>query len=118
MTKTLLSKASAGFVTLKVGEKYQNQALAHLEQWLSDDQYKEYVPQIEHLIKSESWDYLLDSFYQIIPFGTGGRRGEVGIGPNRINPVTIRNSAQGHAQYLLGQYGEEAKSRGVVLGYD
>jgi phosphoglucomutase len=54
----------------------------------------------------------------VIPFGTGGRRGEVGIGTNRINPWTIRASAQGHAQYLLKKYGDEAKNRGVVLAFD
>ena len=48
----------------------------------------------------------------------GGRRGEVGIGPNRINPWTVQSSAQGHSQYLLKLHGEEAKTRGLVLAYD
>ena len=111
-------KAKAGFATLAVNEKYQNQALEHLGVWLSDSQYSDYVPQINNLIENEYWDYLLDSFYQVIPFGTGGRRGEVGVGPNRINPVTLRNSAQGHSQFLLKNYGDEAASRGVALAYD
>lgn len=118
MTNELLSRTEAGFATLNVNEAYQRQALENLSEWLSNKQYSDYVPQITHLIESEQWDYLLDSFYQVIPFGTGGRRGEVGVGPNRINPVTVRNSAQGHAQYLLHHHGEEAKSRGVVLAYD
>jgi phosphoglucomutase len=42
----------------------------------------------------------------------------VGIGPNRINPWTIQSSAQGHAQYLIKTYGEEARQRGVVLTWD
>lgn len=118
MIDVLLSKARTGFTTLKVSEAYQEKALKNIEEWLSQKQYEEYVPQIEHLIEKEYWDYLLDSFYRVIPFGTGGRRGEVGIGPNRINQVTIRNSAQGHAQYLLKQYDTEAKKRGVALAYD
>lgn len=118
MIDTLLSKARAGFSTLTVSDKYQEQAMSFLEKWLTEDQYKDYIPQIEHLVVAESWDYLLDSFYQVIPFGTGGRRGEVGVGPNRINPITIRNSAQGHAQYLLKHYGDDARNRGVVLAYD
>ncbi len=117
-TKQLLESATAGFKTLSVGEKHQTQALKFLEEWLTDEQFAEYRPQIQHLIENKYWDYLLDSFYQVIPFGTGGRRGEVGIGPNRINGWTIKASAQGHSQYLLKQYGEEAKSRGVVLAYD
>ena len=114
----LLSKAKQGFATLKVNSKYQSQAMAFLEQWLTDDQFQDFVPQIEHLIKQEHWDYLLDSFYQVISFGTGGRRGEVGVGPNRINQWTIQASAQGHSQYLLKHYGESAKQRGVVFAYD
>ena len=89
-----------------------------MEKWLTDSAYKDYVPQIEYLIESEKWEFLLDSFYQIIPFGTGGRRGLVGIGPNRINPWTIQSSAQGHSQYLIKQFGEQARQRGVVLTFD
>jgi phosphoglucomutase len=54
----------------------------------------------------------------VIPFGTGGRRGTVGIGPNRINPWTIQASAQGHCQYLFKQFGDEVRKKGVVLTYD
>lgn len=114
----LLDEAKLGFHTLSVGEKHQKEALKFLEQWLSDDQYSDYHPQIKHLIDNKYWDYLLDSFYQVIPFGTGGRRGEVGVGPNRINPWTIKSSCQGHSQFLIKHYGDEAKSRGVVISYD
>lgn len=114
----LLETVQKGFETLKVDEKYKTQALEFLKVWLSDSVFIDYVPQIEHIINSKDWDYLLDCFYQIIPFGTGGRRGEVGIGPNRINKWTIQASAQGHSQYLINHYGEDAKSRGVVLTYD
>jgi len=114
----LLEQAKGGFSSVKMKESFKENALQNLEQWLTDPQFVEYVPQIEHLIKREYWDYLLDSFYQVIPFGTGGRRGEVGIGPNRINPWTIKSSAQGHSQYLIKKYGDEAKRRGIVLAYD
>ncbi len=116
-SSTLLHQVEEGFKTLKVDEKYKNQALEFIKLWLIDTQFTEYIPQIKHLIESKDWDYLLDCFYQIIPFGTGGRRGEVGIGPNRINKWTIQASAQGHSQYLIKQYGEDAKTRGVVLAY-
>lgn len=114
----LITKAEKGFLTLKVSDVYTKNAIEFLESWLTKDDYMDYRPQIEYLIANEYWDYLLDSFYQVIPFGTGGRRGEVGIGPNRINPWTIRASAQGHSQYLLKKYGNKAKSRGVVFAYD
>ena len=114
----LLEKAKAGFGTLSVSGKYIESATNMLETWLTDSAFRDYVPQIEYLIESRKWDFLLDSFYQVIPFGTGGRRGLVGIGPNRINPWTIQSSAQGHSQYLIKQFGEAAGRRGVVLTFD
>nr|MBP7876097.1 phospho-sugar mutase [Candidatus Woesebacteria bacterium] len=116
--QSLIAKATTGFSTLEVGQQYQQAAIQQLTSWLTDEQFQDYQAQIEHLITSEAWDYLLDSFYQVIPFGTGGRRGEVGVGPNRINPWTIKSSAQGHSQFLIKKHGEEAKTRGVVLTYD
>jgi phosphoglucomutase/phosphomannomutase len=116
--KKLLDESKQGFNTLKLPEKYSKSALKFLEEWLTDDTFKDYVPQIIYLIKSKKWGFLLDAFYQVIPFGTGGRRGLVGIGPNRINKWTIMVSAQGHSQYLIKKYGNNAKKRGVVLAYD
>ena len=100
-SKTLLQKAKAGFNTLDVSAEHRDEALNSLEIWLTEDIFKEYVEQIRYLIEAQKWDFLLDAFYQVIPFGTGGRRGLVGIGPNRINPWTIQASAQGHSQYLI-----------------
>jgi phosphoglucomutase/phosphomannomutase len=117
-TNTLLTKAKDGFNTLDVSKKYVDAALEWLEVWLSDPMFSEYVHQIHYLIENERWNFLLDAFYQVIPFGTGGRRGLVGIGPNRINTWTIQASAQGHSQYLMNMFGDEAKQRGVVLTYD
>ena len=114
----LLNKTKNGFNTLNIAEKYVESALKFLESWLTDPRFENYVPQIRYLIESEKWNFLLDSFYQVIPFGTGGRRGTVGIGPNRINPWTIQASAQGHCQYLFKQFGEEVRKKGVVLTYD
>lgn len=107
-----------GFEKINVDSKYKLSALKFIKLWLTDPQFADYVPQIEYLAAQENWDTLLDCFYQIIPFGTAGRRGEVGIGPNRINTWTIMSSAQGHSQYLIKKFGKEAKSRGVVISYD
>ena len=117
-TEALLKDAKLGFANLNISAKYARSALGWLEIWLNDKVFEEYVPQIQFLIEKEKWSFLLDSFYQVIPFGTGGRRGLVGIGPNRINTWTIQASAQGHSQYLIKQYGQEAKQRGVVLTFD
>ncbi|MGD2272255.1 MAG: hypothetical protein PVI06_17775, partial [Desulfobacterales bacterium] len=117
-TQELLNKARAGFDTLDIADKYKESSLKWLGVWLTEEAFSDYVAQIDYLIEKENWDFLLDSFYQVIPFGTGGRRGPVGIGPNRINTWTVQASAQGHAQYLIKQYGDAAKRQGVVLTYD
>ncbi|WP_404427724.1 phospho-sugar mutase [Ureibacillus chungkukjangi] len=58
-----------------------------------------------------------DRFYQYVSFGTGGMRGILGAGTNRINIYTIRRVSEGLARYIESN-GEEAKKRGVVIAYD
>ncbi len=60
---------------------------------------------------------LEDSFYKELEFGTGGMRGEMGPGSNRLNIYTIRKAASGLAKYIE-EHGEQAKARGVVIAYD
>ncbi|AQQ54056.1 phospho-sugar mutase [Planococcus lenghuensis] len=60
---------------------------------------------------------LEDSFYRALEFGTGGIRGELGPGINRMNIYTIRKAAEGLARYI-DSHGEEAKARGVAIAYD
>ncbi|BCB02845.1 phospho-sugar mutase [Bacillus sp. KH172YL63] len=60
---------------------------------------------------------LEDAFYKNLEFGTGGMRGEIGPGTNRMNIYTVRKASEGLARYIEEQ-GEEAKSRGVVIAYD
>ena len=59
-----------------------------------------------------------DRFYRDLEFGTGGLRGIMGAGTNRMNKYTVGKATTGLACYLLDTYGEEAKSRGVAIGYD
>ena len=84
--------------------------------WLEDPRFVAYRAQLVALIAAERWTTLLDSFYQTLPFGTGGRRGPVGIGPNRFNPWTFATSIQGHAEWLRAARPEEPLM--VVIGYD
>ncbi len=115
---SLLLKVKDEFNKLEINQSYQKSALKSLEVWLTKKEFNPYKNQIVHLINSQHFSYLLDCFYQILPFGTGGRRGEVGIGPNRINPWTIQASAQGHSQYLITKYGHKEIKKGIVLCYD
>ncbi|WP_336046136.1 phospho-sugar mutase [Solibacillus ferritrahens] len=58
-----------------------------------------------------------ECFYQNLSFGTGGMRGILGAGTNRMNIYTIRRVAEGLARYISSN-GEEAKKRGVAIAYD
>lgn len=58
-----------------------------------------------------------DAFYQNLEFGTGGMRGVLGPGTNRLNLLTVRRAARGIAQYIE-THGEAAKQRGFVIAFD
>lgn len=60
---------------------------------------------------------LEEAFYKNLEFGTGGMRGEIGAGTNRMNIYTVRKASAGLATYIEEQ-GGEAKRRGVVIAYD
>lgn len=67
-------------------------------------------------IKNEDSE-IEDRFYKNIEFGTGGLRGIIGAGINRMNIFTVRKATLGLARYILNQ-GIEAINRGVVIAYD
>ncbi|HHW70217.1 MAG TPA: phospho-sugar mutase, partial [Clostridiales bacterium] len=58
-----------------------------------------------------------DRFYKDLEFGTGGLRGIIGAGSNRINRYTIGKATQGLANYIKSQ-GKDAMDRGVAVAYD
>lgn len=106
-----------GFAKVDAEAAYKTQALNNLNRWLTELEFVVYRPQLEWLIETKQWAGLLDRFYQILPFGTGGRRGAVGIGPNRMNLWTLGASVQGHCEYLKERFpGQERLA--VVLAYD
>jgi phosphoglucomutase/phosphomannomutase len=112
-----LQAAVAGFQTIDADASYKGQAAKFLERWLTDAAFAAYKPQIEWLIDQKKWAGLLDRFYQIMPFGTGGRRGAVGIGPNRMNLWTLGASVQGHCEYLKEKF-PSTPNLAVALAYD
>ncbi|MBA2224720.1 phospho-sugar mutase [Thermogemmata fonticola] len=112
-----LEAARAGFASLEVDDSLRQQALGYLQQWLTQPEFAPYVPQLQWLIENGRWSLLLDSFYQVLPFGTGGRRGAVGIGPNRMNLWTLGASVQGHCDYLHQRF-PDVRPLQVVLAYD
>ena len=84
--------------------------------WLNDPYFDEQTRQelaaIEHNDKE-----IEDAFFQELTFGTGGLRGILGAGTNRMNRYMVRKSTQGLANYIH-QHGSEAAARGVVIAHD
>lgn len=113
----LLPQVRDGFATIDADPALKLKAEQFLQTWLTHPDYAQYRLQIEWLIRSTKWSILLDSFYQVMPFGTGGRRGAVGIGPNRMNLWTLGASVQGHCEYLRQQFPSSGQLH-VVLAYD
>ncbi len=68
-------------------------------------------------LMSQNERMLEDLFYKNLEFGTGGMRGEIGPGTNRINVYTVRKASEGLARYIES-FGDEAKVRGVAIAYD
>ena len=113
----LFACAKVGFSQLEVPESLRMKAQKNLELWLTSEEFVTYRPQIEWLIQKGDFSGLLDRFFQILPFGTGGRRGAVGIGPNRMNLWTLGASVQGHSDYLKQKFPGK-KDITVCLAYD
>lgn len=113
----LHAEVQRGFQTVEAEASVKEEALKHLSRWLTAAEFLPYRPQLHWLIQSKKWSALLDRFYQILPFGTGGRRGAVGIGPNRMNLWTLGASVQGHAEYLKEKFPGKS-SLHVVAAYD
>ncbi|HUA40826.1 MAG TPA: hypothetical protein VMA32_04650 [Streptosporangiaceae bacterium] len=75
-------------------------AAATLGDWLSADQPFVNGEELRRFAERAPLGLIVDSFRCDIPFGTGGRRGRVGIGPNRINPRTLALTVAGHCEFL------------------
>ncbi|BBU40610.1 MAG: phosphoglucomutase [Bacillaceae bacterium] len=86
------------------------------QRWISKEDIDQELKQ-QLLEKANNELELEDCFYKSLEFGTGGMRGEIGPGTNRMNIYTIRKASEGLARYIES-FGEEAKRRGVVIAYD
>jgi phosphoglucomutase len=88
--------------------------LERANKWLEGD-YDEITKAIKDLMDTDE-EELTNAFYQDLEFGTGGLRGVMGVGTNRMNKYTVGSATQGLANYLLKTYpGEKIK---VAISYD
>ncbi|SDJ90323.1 phospho-sugar mutase [Natronincola ferrireducens] len=90
--------------------------IKNYETWLFDPYFDEEVrKELKEIMGQEK--EIEERFYKDLEFGTGGLRGIIGAGTNRINKYTIRKATQGLANYIKEQ-GFEAIDRGVAIAYD
>lgn len=86
-----------------------------LNKWLN---YKDLDPSLKEELLNKNDKELEDMFYTTLSFGTGGMRGILGAGINRLNIYTIRRANNGLAQYIINNTDEKELSRGVVIAHD
>ena len=82
--------------------------------WCTDSYFDEETKkELKDLEGNE--EEIKDRFYRQLEFGTGGLRGVIGAGTNRMNIYTVRQATQGLANYILSENGQE---KGVAIAYD
>ncbi len=95
---------------------HDHSAKKNIEKWLHGSYDSATKEAIRHMEK-EAPQELLDAFYTTLAFGTGGMRGIMGIGSNRINVYTVRAATQGLANYLK-KHPQPGKKQAVFISYD
>lgn len=84
------------------------------EAWCTDEYFDASVREELKAISGDERE-IEDRFYRQLEFGTGGLRGVIGVGTNRMNIYTVRKATQGLANYIVSQGGQE---KGVAIAYD
>jgi phosphoglucomutase len=92
------------------------QILERAKTWTTSKFDEDTRKEVQELLDQENWEELTDRFYQDLEFGTGGMRGVMGAGTNRMNVYTVRASTQGFANHIKTHGGKGILS--VVIGHD
>lgn len=85
--------------------------------WLSKSYDEETRAEVKRMLENEDPSELIESFYKDLEFGTGGLRGIMGVGSNRINIYTVGAATQGLSNYLKKEFADLEQIK-VVIGYD
>lgn len=88
----------------------------NIDRWLNGD-YDSHTKEEIRKLQRENPEELLDAFYTTLAFGTGGLRGIMGVGTNRMNVYNVRAATQGLANYIATQT-PKGEKHSVVIGYD
>ena len=94
----------------------ETSVLNKINHWLQGNYDSDTKKEINELLNSESFTELTDAFYRNLEFGTGGLRGTMGPGSNRINKYTIGSATQGLSNFLMKKYPDEKIS--VAVAHD
>ena len=93
------------------------QCEARAKEWLSPAFDEETRKEVQAMLDAEDKTALIDAFYQNLEFGTGGLRGIMGAGTNRMNKYIVGMATQGFANYILKAF-PGRKDLAVVVGHD
>ena len=97
-------------------ENVSPEILAKAKSWLSDQYDDETRKRVQYLIDNDP-NELTESFYRILEFGTGGLRGIMGVGTNRMNIYTVAMATQGLANYIKMMFAD-MKNPQIAIAYD
>ena len=98
-------------------DKLLMQVRAKAEAWLSPEYDEDTRKSVKELLDKEDPTDLIDAFYRDLEFGTGGLRGIMGAGSNRMNQYTVGAATQGLANYLKQEFADLPEIK-VVIGHD
>ena len=88
------------------------------QKWATDPVFDEATrAEVQAMLDSDDKSALIDSFYQTLEFGTGGLRGIMGVGTNRMNIYIVGAATQGFANYINKAF-PGRKDLSVVVGHD
>ncbi len=94
-----------------------SQVKAKAKSWLTEEYDSETRETVEALLQNNDPTDLIEAFYKDLEFGTGGLRGIMGVGSNRMNKYTVGAATQGLANYINQQF-KDLPERKVVIGHD
>ena len=99
-----------------MGKELLEMVMARAKIWLTGDYDMGTREEVRYMLENDE-EGLVDAFYQDLEFGTGGLRGIMGAGTNRMNKYTLGMASQGLANYLKKQFGKSEIIK-VAIGYD
>lgn len=98
-------------------EELLKTVMAKAELWLGNEYDQETQSEVRAMMESDDKTALIEAFYKDLEFGTGGLRGIMGSGTNRMNKYTVGAATQGLSNYIIKECGREADLK-VVIGHD